>query len=152
MPELIKIYWRDIPSQVTAKAGRRTAKVMLPSRFQEAIDRAAMRAGKGSSDAYLEDWQRRRSACSADLQTEADAAAASLIAEWDDEALEALTKAKGIAANIGKSRSDLAAEAAISETENTVSGAESGTVSDNESTTRGGAEDKGVVNSPTTDS
>ncbi len=60
MPELIKIYWRDIPSQVTAKAGRKTAKVMLPSRFQEAIDRAAMRAGKGSSDAYMEDWRRER--------------------------------------------------------------------------------------------
>lgn len=27
-------------------------------RFQEAIDRAAMRAGKGSSDAYLSEWRR----------------------------------------------------------------------------------------------
>lgn len=112
MPELIKIYWRDIPSQVTAKAGRKTAKVMLPSRFQEAIDRAAMRAGKGSSDAYMEDWRRERCACSADLQAEADAAAAELIAQWDDDSLEALTKAKGIAGNVGKTRSELAAEAA----------------------------------------
>ncbi len=109
MPELIKIYWRDIPSQVTAKAGRKTAKVMLPERFQEAIDRAAMRAGKGSSDAYMEDWRRDRSPCSGDLQAEADAAAAILIAEWNDETLEALTKAKGIAENIGKSRAERAA-------------------------------------------
>jgi len=109
MPELIKIYWRDIPSQVTAKAGRKTAKVMLPERFQEAIDRAAMRAGKGSSDAYMEDWRRDRSPCSGDLQAEADAAAAELVAQWDDTALEALTKAKGVAENIGKSRAERAA-------------------------------------------
>lgn len=109
MPELIKIYWRDIPSQVTAKAGRKTAKVMLPERFQEAIDRAAMRAGKGSSDAYMEDWRRDRSACSANLQDEADAAAAELIAAWDDESLEALTKAKGVSEHVGLSRSERAA-------------------------------------------
>ena len=108
MPELIKIYWRDIPSQVTAKAGRKTAKVMLPERFQEAIDRAAMRAGKGSSDAYMEDWRRDRSPCSGDLQAEADAAAAELIAAWDDDSLEILTKAKGVAEHMGLSRSERA--------------------------------------------
>lgn len=97
MPELIKIFWRDIPSQVTAKAGRKTAKVMLPARFQEAIDRAAMRAGKGSSDAYMEDWRRDRSPCGSDLQEVADAAAAQLLEQYNDTYLEALTKAKGIA-------------------------------------------------------
>lgn len=97
MPELIKIYWRDIPSQVTAKAGRKTAKVMLPSRFQEGIDRAAMRAGKGSSDAYMEDWRRDRSPCSGDLQNEAQIAADALMATFSDEYLEALVKAKGLA-------------------------------------------------------
>lgn len=106
MPELIKIYWRDIPSQVIAKAGRKTAKVMLPERFQEAIDRAAMRAGKGSSDAYMEDWRRDRSPCSGDLQAEADAAAAELVSQWNDETLETLTKAKGVAENMGKSRAE----------------------------------------------
>jgi hypothetical protein len=110
MPELIKIYWRDIPSQVTAKAGRKTAKVMLPERFQAAIDRAAMRAGKGSSDAYMEDWRRERSACSDDLQAEADAAAAALLEQWNDAALEALVKVKGVAANLGKTREQISAE------------------------------------------
>jgi len=109
MPELIKIYWRDIPSQVIAKAGRKTAKVMLPERFQEAIDRAAMRAGKGSSDAYMEDWRRDRSPCGSELQTEADTAAAELVAQWDDDSLEALTKAKGVLENVGKSRAERAA-------------------------------------------
>ncbi|MDC0434865.1 virulence factor [bacterium] len=100
MPELIKTYWRDIPSQVTAKAGRKTAKVMLPAVFQEGIDRAAMRAGKGSSDAYMEDWRRDRSPCTGDLQAVADAAAGELIAQFNDVYLEALVKAKGIAANV----------------------------------------------------
>jgi len=100
MPELIKIHWRDIPSQVTAKAGRKTAKVMLPSRFQEGIDRAAMRAGKGSSEAYMEDWRRERSPCSNDLQAEADSAAQALIEQFNDEFLEALVKAKGLVDNL----------------------------------------------------
>ncbi len=112
MPELIKIYWRDIPSQVIAKAGRKSAKVMLPERFQEAIDRAAMRAGKGSSDAYMEDWRRDRSPCSGDLQAEADAAAEELVSQWNDETLETLTKAKGVAENMGKSRAERAENAA----------------------------------------
>lgn len=107
MPELIKIYWRDIPSVVTAKAGRKTAKVMLPDRFQEAIDRAAMRAGKGSSDAYMEDWRRERSPCGADLQAEADQAAAALAESFDADTLEALTKVKGVAAHLGKSREEI---------------------------------------------
>lgn len=98
MPELICIQWRDIPSQVTAKAGRKSAKVLLGNRFQQAIDRAAMRAGKGSSDAYLEDWQRVRVACGNDLQAEADRLAAEIEAEWSDARLEAVVKAKGIAA------------------------------------------------------
>ncbi len=96
MPELIRIYWRDIPSQVTAKAGRRTAKVMLPDRFQQAIDRAAMRAGKGGSDAYLEDWKRVRTPCGDDLEAAAREAADALEAEFDDERLERTVKAKGL--------------------------------------------------------
>ena len=99
MAELIKIYWRDIPSQVTAKAGRKTAKVALSSRFQEGIDRAAMRAGKGTSEAYMEDWKRVREKCSDDLQAEATKAAAELEAAFTDDYLEAVVKAKGIEAD-----------------------------------------------------
>ncbi len=52
------VYWRDIPAQVIVQKGRRREKAALSTRFQEAIDRAAMRAGKGSSDAYLAEWRR----------------------------------------------------------------------------------------------
>ncbi len=62
MASLIIISWRDIPAQVIVKRGRETAKVQLSQRFQEAVDRAAMRAGKGSSDAYLADWAAQRAA------------------------------------------------------------------------------------------
>src|SRR5262249_35820558 len=59
MAEYQITYWRDIPSMVTAREGRRnTAKVELPARFQEAIDEAAMRLKLSGTDAYLEQWHR----------------------------------------------------------------------------------------------
>ena len=98
MASLIVISWRDIPAQVVVKRGRETAKVQLSQRFQEAVDRAAMRAGKGSSDAYLADWRRNARPCGDDLKAEADAEAARLEAQFSDEDLERLIRAKGLAA------------------------------------------------------
>ena len=97
MAKLTIMYWRDIPSQVIAKIGRRSAKVPLGSRFQEAIDRAAMRAGKGSSDAYLSEWRRESRSCSADLEAEAKAAADALDRQFSDDDLLMLIRAKGVA-------------------------------------------------------
>ncbi len=94
--KLITVYWRDIPAQVIAKRGRESAKVELTRRFAEAIDRAAMRAGKGSSDAYLSDWRRVPVACGADLDAAARAAAAALEESYSDERLEKITKAGGV--------------------------------------------------------
>ncbi len=97
MASLIIISWRDIPAQVIVKRARETAKVQLSSRFQEAVDRAAMRAGKGSSDAYLADWRRSAPApCGDDLHGEAAAAAARLEARYSDDDLERMIRAKGI--------------------------------------------------------
>jgi len=100
MAELIKIYWRDIPSQVMAKKGRKAERVMLSARFQEGIDRAAMRAGKGTSDAYMEDWVRLREPCGDDMKAAAEAAAADIESSFTDEYLETLVKAKGLVANL----------------------------------------------------
>ena len=97
MAALIVISWRDVPAQVIVKRGREVAKVQLSARFQQAVDRAAMRAGRGSSDAYLEDW--RRSApqpCGDDLQVQAATAATQIEARYSDEDLERLIRAKGI--------------------------------------------------------
>lgn len=95
MAQLITVYWRDIPAQVIAKQGRRTAKIPLSDRFQVAIDRAAMRAGKGSSDAYLADWRRVSRECGPDLAAETEAEAARLEAAYSDERLEQMIKAQG---------------------------------------------------------
>ena len=89
MAKLIVISWRDIPAQVVVKQGRETAKVPLSQRFQEAVDRAAMRAGRGSSDAYLADWKRSAPReCGNDLAAEAAAEAARLEARYGDADLE----------------------------------------------------------------
>jgi hypothetical protein len=100
MAKLIIVQWRDIPAQVIVKNGRDRARVQLSERFQVAIDRAAMRAGKGSSDAYLEDWRRQPPRdCGNDLEVEAAAEASRIEASFSDEALERLIRAKGIAAS-----------------------------------------------------
>jgi len=100
MGSLTVISWRDIPAQVIVKRGREAAKVQLSQRFQEAVDRAAMRAGKGSSDAYLADWKRSEPrTVGDDLQAEAAAEAARLEARYSDADLERLIRAKGLAAD-----------------------------------------------------
>ena len=99
MGQLTIIGWRDIPAQVIVKRGREVAKVQLSQRFQEAVDRAAMRAGKGSSDAYLADWKRSDpKPCGDDIEAEANAAAAELEARYSDADLEQLIRAKGLRA------------------------------------------------------
>jgi hypothetical protein len=101
MATLTIISWRDIPAQVVCKRGRETAKVQLSARFQEAVDRAAMRAGKGSSDAYLADWKRSEpQPCGDDIQAVVAATAAEIEARYTDEELERLIKAKGLQAPV----------------------------------------------------
>lgn len=52
------VYWRDIPAQVIVGKGRRGAKAPLPERFEQAIDRVAMRIGAKEADAYLAEWRK----------------------------------------------------------------------------------------------
>lgn len=99
MIKKIIVYWRDIPSQVIVQRGRTREKSMLSSRFQEAIDRAAMRAGKGSSDAYIAEWRRETTRCDADadLKQLADQEAAVLESGFSDERLLDLIRNHGAA-------------------------------------------------------
>jgi cvfA/B/C family virulence factor len=95
MANLIITYWRDIPSQISVKAGRKEEKRMLADRFQEAIDMAAMRSGASDTDAYLADWRRAEPvAVGDDLAAEADKARDGLEAIYDKDRLKALI-AKG---------------------------------------------------------
>ena len=91
MPEVIIVYWRDIPAQVIVGKGRRGAKVQLPERFEQAIDRCAMKIGARDTDAYLAEW---RKAAPVEVPGEdaavAEAEAARIDAEYDTERLKAL--------------------------------------------------------------
>lgn len=58
MPEVTIVYWRDIPAQVIVGKGRRGSKAPLPERFEQAIDRCAMKIGAQDTDAYLAEWRK----------------------------------------------------------------------------------------------
>ena len=97
MANLVITYWRDIPSAVSVKLGRKEEKRMLDNRFMEAIDMAAMRSGSTDSDAYLADWRRSEAvAVSDDLAGEADKAKATIETEFTQD------KIKTLIANGGK--------------------------------------------------
>lgn len=56
--ELVIIYWRDIPAQVNANVDDKRIQRILPRRFQKAIDRAAMVAGKTQASQYVAEWRK----------------------------------------------------------------------------------------------
>ena len=93
----IDVFWRDIPSQILIKRGRERGKYLLKHRFQAAIDRAAMRAGKGGSDAYLDEWRRATTAIDSELSPQqlAQEIGERIESEVSDEALKALVANKG---------------------------------------------------------
>lgn len=91
MANLVITYWRDIPSAISVRAGRKEEKRMLSNRFQEAIDMAAMRGDATDTDSYLADWRRAPpTPVGDDLAAEADKAVAQLEASHDKEKLKAL--------------------------------------------------------------
>jgi hypothetical protein len=80
MPEVTIVYWRDIPAQVIVGKGRRGSKVQLTERFEQAIDRCAMKIGAKDADAYLAEW---RKAPPYEVEGEQEALAASIAAELE---------------------------------------------------------------------
>ncbi|MEL6586936.1 MAG: virulence factor [Pseudomonadota bacterium] len=95
MAQLTIVYWRDIPAQVLVGSGRRAAKVQLSERFEQAIDRAAMRSGASETDAYLADWRKVPEGDVAEGVDAAAARAAELEAEWTPERLKTVALAGG---------------------------------------------------------
>jgi hypothetical protein len=96
MAEVTIVYWRDIPAQVIVGKGRRGSKVQLSERFEQAIDRCAMKVGARDTDSYLAEW---RKAVVADLEGEPDSIAADyaakLEAEFDTARIKTLIDAEG---------------------------------------------------------
>ena len=93
MSDLTIVFWRDIPAQVIAGRGRRAAKVPLPERFEQAIDRAAMKSGAAGTDEYLAQW--RKEPVDGQGEDAARSLAAQLDADYDTARLKALIENNG---------------------------------------------------------
>lgn len=96
MADVTIVYWRDIPAQIIVGKGRRGTKKQLSERFEQAIDRAAMKSGAAGSDDYLADWRKAApygvDGADADVvETEA----ARLEAEYDKDRLMVLINNDG---------------------------------------------------------
>ncbi len=88
--ELIVILWRDIPAQVNGRNGDERHQVILPMRFQKAIDRAAMVAGKKTAQEYVAEWRRASHPLTGELAAVVDATAATIEQEFTNERLHVL--------------------------------------------------------------
>ncbi|MGB0439137.1 MAG: virulence factor [Paracoccaceae bacterium] len=96
MPDVTLVFWRDIPAQVIVGKGRRGTKAPLPERFEQAIDRAAMKLGATDTDAYLAEWRKAAPyAMDGDAAEIVAAEVARLDAEYDQERLKALIANEG---------------------------------------------------------
>ena len=96
MPDVVVVFWRDIPAQVIVGKGRGGSKVKLSERFEQAIDRCAMKIGARDADSYLAEWRK-----AAPYPVEGDQAevavseAARIEAEFDTARLKTLIDADG---------------------------------------------------------
>src|SRR3954470_270430 len=95
MGQLITIWWRDIPLQVIAREGRKTEKRILDKRFQFAVDKAAMNAGKKSYGDYIEEMRRAERPCGDDLEAEVSAEVARIEGAYTKNVLHALIASGG---------------------------------------------------------
>ena len=96
MAQVTIVYWRDMPAQIIVGKGRRGAKAPLPERFEQAIDRAAMKSGAAETDAYLDGF-RKADPYPVDGE-DADVAAAEaarIDAEYDQDRLKTLIDNQG---------------------------------------------------------
>jgi len=91
MAEVTIVYWRDIPAQVIVGKGRRGVKKPLPERFEQAIDRCAMKIGARDTDAYLAEWRKAAPVTvEGDDEEVASAEAARIEADYDNERIKKL--------------------------------------------------------------
>ena len=91
MPDVTIVFWRDIPAQVIVGQGRRGSKVQLSERFEQAIDRAAMKSDARDTDSYLAEWRKAAPyTVEGDPAEVAKAEADRLESEYDTARLRAL--------------------------------------------------------------
>ena len=97
---LTTISWRDIPAQVTATADGVTEKLLLPARFQHAIDRAAAVADKTEAHAYVAEWRRSSRPFEGEPAGAAAAEIARLRAAYPKQRLDELVRSGGLAPEV----------------------------------------------------
>ena len=91
MADVVIVYWRDMPAQVIVGRGRRGVKLPLPERFEQAIDRAAMKSGAAESDEYMAGFRKADPiAVDGTDQDAAEATVARIIAEYAQERIKTL--------------------------------------------------------------
>jgi hypothetical protein len=96
MPEVTIVYWRDIPAQVIVGKGRRGSKRQLEERFEQAIDRAAMKVNAKDADAYLAEWRKAKPyTLDGEAAEIVDSEAERLETEYDQARLKALIQNDG---------------------------------------------------------
>ena len=96
MPDVVVVFWRDIPAQVIVGKGRAASKVKLTERFEQAIDRCAMKIGARDADSYLAEWRKAAPYPVEGDQAEVAASEAARIeAEFDTARLKTLIDADG---------------------------------------------------------
>ncbi|WP_435136266.1 virulence factor [Pseudopelagicola sp. nBUS_19] len=96
MPDVTIVYWRDIPAQVIVGKGRRGSKKQLTERFEQAIDRVAMRVGASDTDAYLSEWRKSVPyTVEGEPQAIAESEAARLETEFDHARIKLLVDNEG---------------------------------------------------------
>ena len=96
MAQVTIVYWRDIPAQIIIGKGRRGVKRQLSERFEQAIDRAAMKSGAAGTDAYLSEWRKASPyEVEGDPEEIANAEMARLESEYNQERIKALISNNG---------------------------------------------------------
>lgn len=93
--DVVLISWRDIPAQLTGRDGADRHQVMLPHRFQKAIDRAAMVAGKKTAQDYVGEWVRSTLPFDGDIGDAVGAHAARIEADYTNDRLHRLVNNGG---------------------------------------------------------
>ena len=92
---MVVIFWRDIPAQVNARSGGERHQVLLPYRFQKAVDRATKVAGKKTAHEHVAEWRRRSFPITGEPLEAARAEAARLDAAFPTERLRTLIASGG---------------------------------------------------------
>ncbi len=97
---LVTIFWRDIPAQVNAQVGRERHQILLPNRFQRAVDRAKRKARIYTSSEDIAQWRRETKPFTGDPEAAARAEIEAIEVAYDADRIRRLVRAAGVEADV----------------------------------------------------